>query len=78
MEPNHLDGVNLRQLGERLKEARKARGLTQQEVSKDLGMVRTTLVAIEKGDRKVSASELISMAKMYGRPISESTRCPAA
>lgn len=71
MELNHLDGVDLRQLGERLKEARKARGLTQQNVAEDLGIVRTTLVAIEKGDRKVSASELISMAKMYGRPISE-------
>ncbi len=71
MELNYLDGVDLRQLGERLKAARKARGPTQQAVAEKLGMVRTTLVAIEKGDRKVSPSELIVMAKMYGRPVSE-------
>lgn len=59
------------QLGERLKNARKARGLTQEAVAKKLGILRTTLVAIEKGDRRVTPSELIEMAKMYGRPVSE-------
>lgn len=54
-------------LGERLQQARKARGLTQQEVAEKLGMVRTTLVAIEKGERKVQPSELVEMSKLYGR-----------
>ena len=58
-------------LGERLKEARKARGLTQEAVAKQLGVLRTTLVAIEKGDRRVSPSELIQIAGMCGRPVSE-------
>jgi len=59
------------QLGERLKDARKARGLTQEAVAKTLGILRTTLVAMEKGDRRVTPGELIEMAKMYGRPVSE-------
>ena len=59
------------QLGERLKDARKARGLTQEAVAKTLGILRTTLVAMEKGARRVTPGELIEMAKMYGRPVSE-------
>lgn len=54
-------------LGERLQQARKARGLTQQEVADKLGLVRTTLVAIEKGERKVQPTELVEMSKLYGR-----------
>ena len=63
--------LNPRVLGDKLKVARKARGLTQEEVAQELGIVRTTLVAIEKGTRKVTSLELVEMAKMYGRPISD-------
>ena len=66
-----LNNLDHRQLGERLKDARKARGLTQEAVAAKLGVLRTTLVAIEKGDRKVTPGELIEMAKMFGRPVSE-------
>lgn len=58
-------------LGERLQRARKARGLTQQEVANKLDLVRTTLVAIEKGERRVQSGELIKMAKLYGRPVGD-------
>lgn len=54
-------------LGERLQQARKACGWTQQDVAEKLGMVRTTLVAIEKGERKLQPSELVDLAKLYGR-----------
>jgi Zn-dependent peptidase ImmA (M78 family)/transcriptional regulator with XRE-family HTH domain len=57
--------------GERLKNARKARGLTQEAVATKLGILRTTLVAIEKGERRVTPGELIEMATMYGRAVSE-------
>jgi Zn-dependent peptidase ImmA (M78 family)/transcriptional regulator with XRE-family HTH domain len=66
-----LNTLDPRQLGERLKDSRKARGLTQEAVAKSLGLLRTTLVAIEKGERKVAPAELIELAKMFGRPISE-------
>ncbi len=66
-----LDNLDHRRLGERLKDARKARGLTQEAVATTLGILRTTLVAIEKGDRRITPAELIEMAKLFGRPVSE-------
>jgi len=66
--PSKLDHGRL---GERLKDARRARDLTQEVVAKKLGILRTTLVAIEKGDRRVTPGELIEMAGMFGRPVSE-------
>jgi Zn-dependent peptidase ImmA (M78 family)/transcriptional regulator with XRE-family HTH domain len=63
--------IDPRQLGERLKTARNARGLTQEAVAKELKILRTTLVAIEKGDRRVTPSELIQLARIYGRPVSD-------
>jgi len=71
MDSELLNSLDQRQLGERLKDARKARGLTQEAVATKLGILRTTLVAIEKGERRVTPGELIEMAKMYGRPVSE-------
>jgi len=71
MDSELLKKLDPRQLGERLKDARKARSLTQDTVSKELGIVRTTLVAIEKGERRVTPAELIALAKMFGRPVSE-------
>ncbi len=58
-------------LGTRLKDARKARGLTQEAVATALGILRTTLVAMEKGERRVTPGELIALAKLYGRTVGE-------
>ena len=58
-------------LGERLKSARRALGLTQEVVADKLGFVRTTVVAIEKGERRVTADELLAFAKCYSRNVSE-------
>lgn len=54
-----------------MKDGWKARGLTQEAVATKLDILRTTLVAIEKGERRVTPGELIEMAKMFGRPVSE-------
>jgi len=61
-------------LGERLKSARRDLGLTQEVVADRLGFVRTTVVAIEKGERRVTADELLAFAKCYGRNLSELVR----
>jgi Zn-dependent peptidase ImmA (M78 family)/transcriptional regulator with XRE-family HTH domain len=71
MDSKVINNIDQRQLGERLKDARKACGLTQEAVAKELDIIRTTLVAIEKGERRVTPGELIKMAKMYGRPVGE-------
>ena len=60
-----------RVLGSRLQAARKARGLTQEAVADALDAARTTIVAIEKGERRVSSHELITLARLFGRSVSE-------
>jgi len=58
-------------LGRRLQGARKARGLTQKEVAESLGVARTTITALEKGERRTRPGELIQMAQLYGRPVGD-------
>lgn len=71
MEKSILDSLDPVILGTRLQEARRARGLTQQDVAEHMGMSRTTLVAIEKGERRLTPHELIKLAAHYGRQVSE-------
>jgi Zn-dependent peptidase ImmA (M78 family)/DNA-binding XRE family transcriptional regulator len=54
------------ELGERLRGARSGANLTQDAAAASLGMSRTTLVAIEKGQRSVRAEELLAFARLYG------------
>ena len=67
-------GDDPRALGQRLQEARKATRLTQQAVADALGVARTTLVAMEQGVRRVQSDELIALAGLYGRSVSELLR----
>jgi hypothetical protein len=53
MQEHTLETIDPKILGQRLQNARKARGLTQQDVAKDLGIARTTVTAIEQGERRV-------------------------
>jgi len=71
MEKRILQHIDPKILGGRLQEARKACGFTQQAVADHLEMARTTLVAIEKGERRVTPDELIKLAAFYGRSVSE-------
>ncbi len=66
-----LNTIDLSQLGERLQQARKQAGMTQAEAAKLIGAARTTLVAIEKGERRLKPTELIKLARAYGRSVSE-------
>jgi Zn-dependent peptidase ImmA (M78 family)/DNA-binding XRE family transcriptional regulator len=62
----NFKGINWTQVGERLQTARKEANFTQQDVAERLEMARTTVVAIEKGERRVSQEELITLADLYG------------
>jgi len=64
-------------LGARLQEMRRSAGFTQQAVADELEMARTTLVAIEKGERRVTPHELLRLASIYGRQVSEIVGRPA-
>src|SRR5690348_12668272 len=69
-----LQSIDPRDLGKRLQEARKARGLTQGQIAEDLGIARTTVTAIEKGERRVQPDELIRLASLLGRSIGDFLR----
>jgi Zn-dependent peptidase ImmA (M78 family) len=66
---NVLDTTDPVQLGERLRLARSRAGLTQQDAADRLNMARTTLIALEKGQRRLRAEELKAMAAVYGVSI---------
>ena len=57
-------------LAERLREARKAAGLSQGQVAKLLQMHRPTISEVEAGNRRVSAEELSKFAETYDVTVS--------
>lgn len=61
-------------LGSWLRLARKARRLTQQSAADHIGVARTTVTAIEKGERRVTPDDLARLAALYGRSINELLR----
>lgn len=62
-----LDNQDTKKLAiaERLREARKAAGLSQGQVAKLLNMHRPTISEIEAGNRRVNADELGRFAETY-------------
>ena len=71
MQQHVLEATDPRVLGRRLRAARKARHLTQQQVAESLELARTTITALEKGERRIRPNELIRLARLYGRPVSQ-------
>ena len=56
-------------LSRRLRDARVARGLSQQSVAEIVGVPRTAVTQIEAGKRSVSTVELAKMASCYRCPV---------
>ena len=57
------------ELGQRLKQAREACALTQDEAARHLGLARATVAHIELGLRSVSGLELARFAHLYARDL---------
>ncbi|MBM3093004.1 ImmA/IrrE family metallo-endopeptidase [Ensifer sp. T173] len=57
------------QIGERLRIARENAAKTQADAAAVIGAARTTLVAIEKGARRVKIGELQQLAHFYGTSV---------
>ncbi|MCY4057258.1 MAG: XRE family transcriptional regulator [Gammaproteobacteria bacterium] len=64
-----LDEQVTRNLGDRLRVARDAAGMTQGTAAEHVDMSRTTLLAIEKGQRRVRLEELQRLALLYGTSV---------
>lgn len=74
MATNILDNIDMHRLGDLLQHARKKCGMTQADAAKVIDAARTTMVAIEKGERRIKPTELIKLARAYGRAVSEFVR----
>lgn len=58
--------LNEHAVGERLRIARESARITQADAAQAINVARTTLVAIEKGHRRVRTDELQKLASLYG------------
>jgi transcriptional regulator with XRE-family HTH domain len=67
------DEAQRRLLGDRLRDARKYVGLSQEEAAAILKLPRTAVTDMESGQRKVEALELKRLAELYRQPISHFT-----
>jgi len=63
--------ITQQELGRRIRAAREACRMTQDEAAKHLGVSRPTFVQIEAGNRSVSSLELDRLAYLFGRDIRE-------
>lgn len=63
VEPNSID------VGERLRVAREASGITQADAAASIEVARTTLIAIEKSQRRIRTDELQRLAKLYNTSV---------
>jgi Zn-dependent peptidase ImmA (M78 family)/DNA-binding XRE family transcriptional regulator len=70
----NIPSIDPKRLGQRLSEARQARGLTQQEAADYLQCSRPILIAIEKGTRQAKPDEIVKLASLYGRTVHELVR----
>lgn len=57
------------EIGERLRVAREGAGVTQADAAAAIGVARTTLIAIEQGQRRAKMDELQRLAKRYGTSV---------
>lgn len=64
-----LDEISPVTIGERLRIARDNTGLRQAEAANAIKIARTTLVAIEQGQRRVRLPELQQLARLYGTSV---------
>ena len=64
-----LGELNSQDVGERLRIAREETGITQADAAAGINVARTTLVAIEKGQRRIRPDELQRLARLYDTSV---------
>jgi Zn-dependent peptidase ImmA (M78 family)/DNA-binding XRE family transcriptional regulator len=64
-----LDQINPADVGERLRLARDNAGIKQAAAAAAIEVARTTLVAIEQGQRRVRLTELQQLSRLYGTTV---------
>lgn len=74
---NAIEHLSAQELGLRLRIAREAAKITQEDAADRLDMSRTTVVAIEKGERRARIGEVRAFAQLYKTSINELLRAEA-
>lgn len=64
-----MEAVSLVELANRLRNARKAAGLSQEEAATKMGIPQPSISAMESGKRNVDTLELVKLAELYRRPV---------
>ena len=64
-----LEGLKSHAIGERLRIARVAAGITQADAAAGINVARTTLIAIEKGQRRIQPDELRRLVRLYDTSV---------
>jgi Zn-dependent peptidase ImmA (M78 family)/DNA-binding XRE family transcriptional regulator len=64
-----LEQIAPADVGERLRLARASAKVTQSDAAASVEIARTTLIAIEQGQRRVRMSELQQLARLYGTSV---------
>jgi Zn-dependent peptidase ImmA (M78 family)/DNA-binding XRE family transcriptional regulator len=64
-----LEEISPADVGERVRIAREGAGISQANAAASIGIARTTLVAIEQGQRRIRMSELQHLARLYGTSV---------
>lgn len=59
----------LRNLGRRIGELRRARGLTQEQAAERLGMLAPNYARVEQGRQNVTVDTLVRIARMLGEDV---------
>lgn len=62
----HMD---MTALGRRLASSREVAGMTQTDLAQAVGLDRSAVSRMEKGERKLSVPELVTVAQALGRPL---------
>src|SRR5258707_10752567 len=64
-----LEEIDAVEVGERLRIARETAKITQADAANAIGVARTTLVAVEQGQRRIRINELQQLARQYGTSV---------
>lgn len=64
-----LEELNTQDVGDRLRLAREEVGITQADAAAEIDVARTTLVAVEKGQRRIRPDELQRLARLYDTSV---------
>jgi transcriptional regulator with XRE-family HTH domain len=68
-EPTERDFLG--KLGRRVRQRRQAKGWSQEKLALDCGLHRTYVGAVERGERNISAVNLLKIASSLGVPVSD-------